>query len=149
MQRTDVGFAGTKQSKGRQRPVRVATLGLLVAGVVPAAKTDARQGLVALVLRSCASGVKRLRQIGVDSGYHGQWLCAWVRRVTQSHKRALAVVEPTGKQLQVVKHRGQVERTLAWFLNDRRHSRDYERLTVRSEVMRQISMIHLLLKRSA
>jgi transposase len=44
---------------------------------------------------------------------------------------------------------GKVERTLARLLNDRRHSRDYKRLTVNSEAMIQISMIQLLLKRLA
>ena len=43
----------------------------------------------------------------------------------------------------------QVERTFAWLGNDRRHSRDYERLTVSSEAMLQISMIRILLKRLA
>lgn len=42
-----------------------------------------------------------------------------------------------------------VERTFAWLLHDRLHSRDYERLTVNSEAMIQISMIHLLVKRLA
>jgi hypothetical protein len=42
-----------------------------------------------------------------------------------------------------------VERTFAWLLNDRRHSRDYERLTVNSAAMIQVSMIRLLLKRLA
>jgi isopenicillin N synthase-like dioxygenase len=41
------------------------------------------------------------------------------------------------------------ERTFAWLLNDRRHSRDYERLTVNSAAMVQVSMIRLLLKRLA
>jgi len=40
-----------------------------------------------------------------------------------------------------------VERTFAWLLNDRRHSRDYARLTVNSATMIQISMIRLLLHR--
>ena len=41
------------------------------------------------------------------------------------------------------------QRTFAWLLNDRRHSRDYERLTVNSAAMIQVSMIRLLLKRLA
>jgi putative transposase len=36
-----------------------------------------------------------------------------------------------------------------WFLNYRRHSKDYEVLTDSSEAMIQISMIHLLLRRLA
>ncbi len=50
---------------------------------------------------------------------------------------------------QVIAWRWVVERTFSWLLNDRRHSRDYERLTVNSEALIQISMIHLLIKRLA
>jgi len=117
-----------------------------VAVVVTAANTDDRQGLVALLQRYFASGIKRLRKIWVDGGYQAQWLCDWVRSIKQTHKIDLEVVEHTGKGFQVVKHRWKVERTLAWLLNDRRHSRGYERLTVSSEAMIQIRMIRLLLK---
>jgi len=58
-------------------------------------------------------------------------------------------VEHTGKGFQVVPHRRVVERIFAWLLNYRRHRCDYEVLTVNSEAMIQISMIHLLLKRLA
>jgi transposase len=54
-----------------------------------------------------------------------------------------------GTGLQVGPWRGVVERTVAWLLNDRRPSRDYERLTTNSEAMSQLSMIRLLLKRLA
>jgi len=43
-----------------------------------------------------------------------------------------------------VKQRWKVERMLAWLLNDRRHSRDYEVLTSSSEAMIQISRIRIL-----
>ena len=58
-------------------------------------------------------------------------------------------MERPGKGFQVVQHRWKVERTFAWLLNDRRHSRDDETLTTSSEVMIQIRMIRLLLKRLA
>jgi putative transposase len=93
--------------------------------------------------------VKRLRKIWVDGGYDAQWLRDWVYGLKQTHKIDLEVVERTGKGFQVVKQRWKVERTLAWLLNDRRHSRDYERLTASSEAMIQISMIRLVLKRLA
>ena len=54
---------------------------------------------------------------------------------------------PTG--FRVLKRRWVVERTFAWLLNDRRHSRDYERLTTNSAAMIQLSMIRLLLNRLA
>ena len=91
----------------------------------------------------------RLRKIWVDGGYEAQWLCDWVRGLKRTHKVDLEVVEHTGKGFQVVPYRWVVERTFAWLLNDRRHSRDYEVLTASSEAMIQISMIRLLLKRLA
>jgi putative transposase len=145
----DVGFDGHKKVKGRKRHVLIDTLGLIVAVVVTAANTDDRQGLVALLHQYFASGVTRLRKIWVDAGYDAQWLRDWVRGLKRTHKIDLEVVEHTGKGFQVVKHRWKVERTLAWLLNDRRHSRDYERLTGNSEAMIHISMIRLLLKRLA
>jgi putative transposase len=143
----DVGFDGHKKVKGRKRHILVDTLGLILAVVVTAANTDDRQGLVALLRAYFASGVKRLRKLWVDGGYDAQWLCDWVHSLKQTHKMDLEVVEHTGKGFQVVKHRWKVERTLAWLMNDRRHSRDVERLTASSEAMIQISMIRILLKR--
>jgi putative transposase len=145
----DVGFDGHKKIKGRKRHILVDTLGLLVAVVVTAANMDDRLGLVTLVERYCASGVKRLRKIWVDRGYQAQWLWDWVYRRKRTHKVDLEVVAHSGTGFQVVKHRWKVERTFAWLLNDRRHSRDYETLTANSEAMIQISMIRLLLKRLA
>lgn len=148
-QTEDVGFDGHKKIKGRKRHILVDTLGLIVAVVVTAANRDDRLGLVTLLQRYFASGVTRLRKIWVDGGYEAQWLCDWVRGLKRTHKVDLEVVEHTGKGFQVVKHRWKVERTFAWLLNDRRHSRDYEALTANSEAMIQISMIRLLLKRLA
>ena len=148
-QAEDIGFDGHKKIKGRKRHILVDTLGLIVAVVVTAAHRDDRLGLVALLKRYFASGVTRLRKIWVDRGYEAQWLCDWVRGLKQTHKVDLEVVEHTGKGFHVVQHRWKVERTFAWLLNDRRHSRDYEVLTANSEAMIQISMIRLLLKRLA
>jgi putative transposase len=108
---------------------------------------DDQQGLVQLLQRYFASGVKQLRKIWVDGGYDARWLYDWVRGLKQTHKIDLEVVEHTGKGFEVVKQRWKVERTLAWIMNDRRHSRDVEGLTASSEAMIQISMIRILLKR--
>jgi putative transposase len=143
----DVGFDGNKKVKGRKRHILIDTLGLIIAVVVTAANTDDRQGLVALLKAYFASGIKRLRKIWVDGGYEAQWLRDWVRSLKQTHKIDLEVVEHTGQGFQVVQHRWKVERTLAWIMNDRRHSRDVEGLTASSEAMIQISMIRILLKR--
>jgi putative transposase len=145
----DVGFAGPKNIKGRKRPSLVETLGLMVAVAVTAASPDARLGWVALVPLYCAAGVTGFRHIWVEVGDDAQWRRDWGRRLQQRHKMAREVVAHTGQGSQVVKHRWKMERTLAWLLNDRRHSRDYERLTVRSEAMIQMSMIRRFLKRLA
>lgn len=72
------------------------------------------------------------------------------RGLKQTHKIDLeATTHHEGKGFQVVPWRWAVERTFAWLLNDRRHSKDYERLTVNSAAMIQISMIRLLLNRLA
>lgn len=148
-QGTEVGFDGGKKVKGRKRHVLVDTLGLIITVVVTSAGTDDRQGLVELMTRYFADGVKRLRKVWVDGAYRAEWLEDWVWGLKQTHKIALEVVEKEGKGFQVIPWRWVVERTFAWLLNDRRHSRDYEGSTANSEAMIQISMIRLLLKRFA
>jgi transposase len=43
------------------------------------------------------------------------------------------MTEKEGSGFQLIPWRWTVERTFAWLLNDRRHSRDYKRSTVNSE----------------
>ena len=147
-QSEDIGFDGHKKIKGRKRHLLVDTLGLIMAVVVTDASTDDRLGLVALLTAYFADGVKRLRKIWVDGAYPAAWLAEWVRGLKQTHKIDLeATTHKEGKGFQVIPWRWAVERTFAWLLNDRRHSRDYERLTAKSAAMIQISMIRLLLNR--
>jgi putative transposase len=148
-QGTEVGCDGGKKVKGRNRHLLVDTLGLSVAVVVTAANCDDRLGLVALLTRYFAGGVKRLRKLWVDGGYQAEWLTLWVRDLKHTHKIDLEVTAKDGPGFQVIPWRWTAERTFAWLLNDRRHSRDYERLTVNSEAMIQLSMIRLLLNRLA
>jgi putative transposase len=146
---TEVGFGGGKQGKGRKRHLLVDTRGLLIAVVVTAANTDDRVGLMVLLTRYFVSGVKRLRKLWVDGGYQAEGLTQWASELKHTHKIDLEVTGHEGKGFQVVPWRRAVERTSAWLLNDRRHSRDYERLTTNSEAMIQLSMIRILLKRLA
>ena len=128
----------------------VDTLGLIIAVGVTAAATNDRDGLVKLLERYFADGVRRLRKLWVDGAYPAQWIEDWVRGLKQSHKIEMeSTLHQEGKGFQVVPWRWAVERTFAWISNDRRHNRDYERLTVNSEAMIQISMIRLLLNRMA
>ena len=149
-QSEDIGFDGNKKIKGRQRHILVDTLGLIIAVVVTSADTADRLGLVELLSQYFADGVKRLRKVWVEGAYPAEWLEEWVRGLKQTHKIALeATTNKEGKGFQVIPWRWAVERTFAWLLNDRRHSRDYERLTANSAAMIQISMIRLLLNRWA
>jgi putative transposase len=149
-QSEDIGLDGNKRIKGRKRHILVDTLGLIIAVVVTDASTDDRQGLVALLTEYFADGVKRLRKIWVDGAYPAEWLEEWVHGLKRTPKIDLeATTNKEGKGFQVVPWRWAVERTFAWLLNDRRHSRDYERLTINSAAMIQISMIRLLLNRLA
>jgi putative transposase len=149
-QREDIGFDGHKKIKGRKRHILVDTRGLIIAVVVTSADTDDRLGLVELLSQYLADGVKRLRNIWVDGAYPAECLEAWVRGLKQTHNIDLeATTNKEGKGFQVLPWRWAVERTFAWLLNDRRHSRDDERLTANSAAMIQISMIRLLLNRWA
>ena len=67
----------------------------------------------------------------------------------KTHTMRLEGVQRDGPGVQRVKRHWGVERTFAWWLNYRRHSKDYETLTRHSEAWIQIAMIHLLLKRIA
>ncbi len=146
----EIGFDGNKRIKGRKRHILVDTLGLIIAVVVTDAGTSDRDGLVALLTHYFADGAKRLRKIWVDGAYPAAWLEEWVRGLKQTHKIDLeSTPHQEGKGFQVVPWRWAVERTFAWLLTDRRHSRDYERLTANSAAMIQISMIRLLLNRIA
>jgi putative transposase len=149
-QREDLGFDGHKKIKGCTRHILVDTLGLIMAVVVTSADTDDRLGWVEWLSQYCAEGVKRLRKIWVDGAYPAEWLEAWVRGLKPTHTIDWeATTNQEGKGFQVLPWRWAVERTFAWLLNDRRHRRDYERLTATSVAMIQMSMIRLLLNRWA
>jgi putative transposase len=148
-QGTAVGFDGNKRIKGRKRHVLVDTLGLLLAVVVTSAGADDRVGLMILLESYWVTGLKRLRRLWVDGGYRAEWLRQWVWGLKPTHKITLEVVDKTGPGFRVLPRRWTVERTFAWLLTYRRHSRDYEGRTENSEALIQVSMIHLLLKRLA
>ena len=149
-QHEDIGYDGNKKIQGRKRHLLVDTLGLILAVVVTDAGTDDRVGLVELLSAYFADGTKRLRKLWVDGAYPAKWLEEWVGGLKATHKIDLeSTTNQPRKGFQVIPWRWAVERTFSWLLNNRRHSRDYERLTVNSAAMIQISMIRLLLNRLA
>jgi len=138
------GFDGGKRVTGRKRHIAVDSLGLLLAVAVTAASVRdavAAEDLVTLV----AGGLGRVRLFIAAAAYRAaalaEWLASWGRRL-------LVVARPVGtKGWVLLPKRWVVERTFAWLLRYRRHSRDYERRTESSEAMIYVSMIHLMARR--
>jgi putative transposase len=145
----EVGCDGGKEVQGRKRHLLVDTLGLILAGVVTAAAAADRLGVGTLLTQDFAGGVRRWRKLWVEGGYRAEWVALWGRNLKHPHKVDLEVTDNAGPAFQVIPWRWAVGRTFAWLLNDRRHSRDYERLTVNSEALIQLSVSRVLLNRLA
>jgi putative transposase len=138
------GFDAGKKINGRKRHILVDTLGLLILVAVTAASVQDRDGARVLLKRLRGTG-KKLRRIWVDGGYRGS-LLEWVKA---RFKFILEVVLRSDEQkgFVVLPRRWVVERTFAWLGNNRRLSKDYERLTETSEAFVQIAMMRLMLLR--
>jgi putative transposase len=140
------GFDGGKKIKGRKRHIIVDSLGMLLAVVVTAASVD--DGVAAKeVLAQVESDVyTRLHTIWGDHKYHNHDLSAWVD--DNADYRIAVVSRPAGSEGFVkLPKRWVVERTFAWLSRSRRLSKDCEKLTVVSEAMVKVSMIHVMAKR--
>jgi putative transposase len=138
------GYDSGKKVKGRQRHLLVATLGWLMAVIVTAAAVSDPAGARLLGAR-LGGACKKLRLIGVDGTYRGQ-LVEWVAQHMRFVLRVTLHPEGT-KGLVLLPRRWVVERTLAWFNQSRRLSKDYERLPQSSEAMIYLSMTRLMLRR--
>lgn len=139
------GYDAGKKITGRKRHVVVDTMGLILAVVVHAASWQDQDGaccLMAKLSQLCPG----LRRLFADSAYGRGGLPDWVKR---SFGWLLQVVKrPEGSEgFMVLPKRWIVERTFAWLVRCRRHSRDYERNSDNSEAMIQISMIQLMSRR--
>ena len=148
------GYDAGKKVTGRKRHLVVDTLGLVQQVVVTAAAVQDVHG-ARLVLKALFDRIQqplsafnpRLELIWADGGYRGQLIddvkadFGWVLEIVTK------LAGPTG--FQPLPHRWVVERTLAWLSRNRRLSRDFERLTVTSEALIYVAMIHLMTKRLA
>ncbi|MBX3321296.1 MAG: IS5 family transposase [Pirellulales bacterium] len=140
------GYDAGKKITGRKRHIAVDTLGLIWAVVVHGAYWQDQEGghFVIHALRR----LTRLKVVFGDSAYGREGLPAWVQEtfgwVLQTVLRPVKA-----KGFVVLPKRWIVERTFAWLVRCRRHSRDYERNTDTSEAMIYISMIALMSRRLA
>jgi len=112
--------------------------------VVHAADIQDRDGAL-LVLQKILGKFTKLKLIWADGGYCGDFIK--LAKILFCRTVEVVLRTDTFKGFKVVRKRWIVERTFAWLLNYRRHSRDYERLPETSEAMVYISMIHLMLRR--
>lgn len=139
------GYDAGKRVKGRKRHLLVDSLGHLLKVIIHSASLQDRAG-ARLLLEALPAMVRlRLVLIWADGGYRGQ-LVTWCLALL---KLIVAIVPIPAKQqgFVVLPRRWVVERTLAWFNNYRRLSKDYEVNTTLSAGMIYLASIHTLLKR--
>jgi len=170
------GYDGGKKVKGRKRHLLVDTEGFVLEAKIHSAKVMDYEGIKAL-LRKADERFPRLSHLWMDAGYRGEgkgadwvqktlgWsvdlverprkpapeevLRAWAREWA---KEGVAVdwqklLPPKG--FQVLPRRWVVERTLAWIDQNRRMSKDYERLCASGESLVYAAMIRLMTRRIA
>src|SRR5262245_11059650 len=157
------GYDGGKQIKGRKRHLLVDTQGLVLVAKVHAADVADRDGAV-LVLEDMPKRFPRIRKLWTDSNYNGRFrrwaaeqLPEWDVEIVKHWWTGLRGVWvgpgqepptiPSG--FHVLPKRSLVERTLAWLGQNRRFSKDYERLPVTSEAFVYLAMSRLMLRRLA
>ena len=162
--------------KGRKRHLLVDTEGFVLKAKVHSAKVMDYEGIKALLDR--AKGLfPRLSHLWMDAGYSGEdkggdwvektlgWtveivrrprkpapeevLMAWAREWAKEGKKVdwQKLMPPQG--FVVLPRRWVVERTFSWLDQNRRMSKDYERLAATSEAFIYVAMTRLMVKRLA
>ena len=170
------GYDGGKKVKGRKRHLLVDTEGLVLRAKVHSAKVMDYEGIKALL--DHAKGMfPRLAHLWMDAGYRGEGKGAeWVQKafgwsveiVSRPRKPApeevlmawarewerggVAVdwqklMPPRG--FVVLPRRWVVERAFSWIDQNRRMSKDYERLTATSEAFIYVAMTRMMVRRLA
>src|SRR5262245_25263412 len=157
------GSDGGKQIKGRKRHLVVDTQGLVLAPKVHAADVADRDGAV-LVLDGMPRRFPRIRKLWTDSNYNGRfriwvsehlpdWDVEIVKHWWSGSRRRLVITDveplPLPSGFHVLPKRWIVERTFAWLGQNRRFSKDYERLPATSEAFVYVAMTRLMLRRLA
>ena len=172
------GYDGGKKVKGRKRHLLVDTQGLVLEAKLHSANIQDRDG-VKLLLEPVRSILpERLSHVWMDAGYTGEdkgaswvqrtlgWTAeivrhppkmapekvmrAWVREwhtegVAIDPKKLLAEIGPRP----FLPKRWIVERTFAWLGQNRRMSKDYERLPESGEAFIYVAMSRLMARRLA
>lgn len=144
---TQRGYDAGKKITGRKRHLAVDTLGLVLAVTVHGAGWQDQDG-ACFVLLALKERFKRLKVVFADSAYGRSGLPEWVAETFGWLLQT--VLRPAGAEgFVVLPKRWIVERTFAWLMRYRRHSRDYERNPHTSEAMIYLAMTNLMSRRLA
>jgi putative transposase len=165
------GFDSGKKVKGRKRHLLVDTEGFVLRAVVHPADIMDRDGVKLVLHEPVTTDFPRLRHVWLDSSYNGKakgkdWIeqtLGWTAQIVQHPPRYKKVWVPNdippeqidwSKYLpppgfRVLPRRWVVERTFAWQGQQRRLSKDYERLCATSEAWIYLTMIRLMVRRLA
>ena len=168
------GYDGGKKVRGRKRHLLVDTEGLVLKAKVHSAKVPDQDGL-RLLLESARAGLSRLTHLWLDAGYQGRgkrWaeevldlsvevvrkpskpapekvMIAWAREWHGAGEEVdwRRLMPPRGYV--ALPRRWVVERTFSWLCQNRRMSKDYERLCASAEAFVYAAMIRLMVRRLA
>jgi putative transposase len=168
------GFDPAKKVEGRKRHLLVDTEGLLLGVRVHSAKVPDADG-IRLLLEPVRARLRRLSHLWVNAGYQGRgkrwaeevlgvsvevvrkppkpvpekvaeaWAREWAKEGQEVDWRRL--MAPKG--FRVLARRWGVERTFSWLSQNRRMSKDYERLPESSEAFVYAAMSRLMVRRLA
>jgi putative transposase len=169
------GYDGGKKVRGRKRHLLVDTEGLVLTAKVHSAKVPDQDG-IKLVLGTERDRLPRLSHLWVDAGYQGRGK-EWAEKAlglsvevvhrtpkpTTPEKVARIWAEEWSKEgreidwqrllprrgFEVLPRRRVVERTFSWLSQNRRMSKDYERLCATSESFVYAAMVRLMVRRLA
>jgi putative transposase len=173
------GYDGAKKVKGRKRHLLVDTQGLVLEARVHGAGVQDRDGIKLLLEIAARDRLpKRLSHLWVDAGYTGQdkgagwvqralgwtaeivrhppkpapeevmmrWAREWAKEGVELDPKKL--LPPEGPR-PFLPRRWVVERTFSWLGQNRRMSKDYERLAETSETLVYVAMSRLMVRRLA
>ena len=168
------GYDGGKKIRGRKRHLLVDTEGLVLKAKVHSAKLPDEDG-IKLLLESARGRLPRLSHLWVDAGYRGRgkrwaeecmglsvevvrkppkpipeevartWAQEWAKEGRKVDWQRL--MPPRG--FVALPRRWVVERTFAWLDQNRRMSKDYEKLCATGEAFIYAAMTRLMVRRLA
>lgn len=172
------GYDGAKKVKGRKRHLLVDTQGLVLEAKVHSAQIQDREGIKLLLEPTRISLPRRLSHVWLDAGYTGQdkgagwvesvlgwtaeivrhppkpapeevmmrWAREWAKEGLEFDPKKL--LPPEGPR-PFLPRRWIVERTFSWLSQNRRMSKDYERLPESGEAFIYVAMSRLMVRRLA